>query len=149
MQLSPQAGDVVEVLLWNCRERRERIGCLVICQGRRQMFSLKRMSTSSSFPLQHATMTAYKSVSKSGMTTCVSGSPNRQLNSSTFGPSGVSLQRGESQDTAINKSTMLFLGSTRLTSFLHTRLRRMECRAWPFSRQSCSTWLQTHVAVAE
>mmetsp|Transcript_24514 Transcript_24514/g.53090 ORF Transcript_24514/g.53090 Transcript_24514/m.53090 type:complete len:269 (+) Transcript_24514:1438-2244(+) len=55
------------------------------------VFSLKRTSTESRLPSQQATKTSYKSVSRRGNTTCVSGSPKRQLYSSIEGPLGVSI----------------------------------------------------------
>lgn len=39
----------------------------------------------------HTSMILYKSEFKSGRVTCVSGSPNRQLNSNVFGPSDVNI----------------------------------------------------------
>ena len=44
---------------------------------------------SASFPSTQASMTSTRSLFKSGSTTCVSGSPNRALNSTTFGPFAV------------------------------------------------------------
>ena len=52
---------------------------------------LNVISVSLSVPFVVAIITVSKSLSRSGKTTCVSGSPKRQLYSITFGPSGVSI----------------------------------------------------------
>ena len=43
-------------------------------------------------PVQHARAMSARSLSSSGRTACASGSPKRQLNSSSRGPSGVSIR---------------------------------------------------------
>ena len=48
-------------------------------------------SVSARRPSSTACITVKRSLFKSGRTTCVSGSPKRQLYSITFGPSGVSI----------------------------------------------------------
>ena len=53
---------------------------------------LKRTGVSFRVPFVVACMTVSRSLSSRGRTTCVSGSPKRQLYSMTFGPSGVSIR---------------------------------------------------------
>ena len=49
-------------------------------------------SVSASVPSVQAVMIFSRSLSSRGSTTCVSGSPKRQLYSMTLGPSGVSIR---------------------------------------------------------
>ena len=55
-------------------------------------YCTKTVFSEPSFSAATACMMVSKSLSSRGSTTCVSGSPKRQLYSITFGPSGVSIR---------------------------------------------------------
>mmetsp|Transcript_102719 Transcript_102719/g.296940 ORF Transcript_102719/g.296940 Transcript_102719/m.296940 type:complete len:233 (+) Transcript_102719:2170-2868(+) len=56
-------------------------------------------ASSDNWPLAHVFKTSYKSQSNNGRTACVSGSPKRQLNSITIGPSSVIIRPANKQPT--------------------------------------------------
>ena len=78
-------------------------------------------SVSASVPLRQACMIVSRSLSSSGRTTCVSGSPKRQLYSMTFGPFGVSIRPKYRQPRNVRPSSFIARMVGRKIVSMHVR----------------------------